>query len=123
MTKPRSSSVRYVSTSDVTDPDNYFKQLFLGHPQPTRQDRRARDIALDYHRKCERYDQAVCSKRDDRGYGRPSGGEETHLINVYAKEMREQAEEDARREGIPLSKLHAAIRVVGREIDRGITSV
>ena len=124
MTDFRSGKMRAVSTSDLTDPDSFFRRTYLARPcGPTDEDRRARELALEYHTATERYDRAVCSSRDAHGNGVPTGPGEVGKINRYAQEILKQVRQDAEKEGVSWSKVQAAIRVVGREIDRGCTSV
>lgn len=61
-----------------------FKALLYGDFTPTEEDRRLHELAKQYHKEAEAYDQIVCSGKSKSGAAMPVDAYELRLINRNA---------------------------------------
>ena len=77
-----------------------FQREYLGVPwQMSPQDKQLRDLAIQYHERTERFDQAHCQHRSKRGIAIPSTPGEMILCSRNARRERDELGREAERLG------------------------
>lgn len=90
---------RFKSEQDVSE----FQRFFLNVPQ---QEDPLRKFAEEYHRRCDAFDNTVCTGRSKHGEKCAANGDELMASNRNARSIRKEI---AQREGIPINDLRDAI--------------
>lgn len=88
-----------------------FQREYLGVPwTPTPEEKRLRELALEYHKRTEHFDQAHCQRRNERGIAIPTLPGESAICGRHAKQVRDELGMEALRLGFTAKRLSEEIQ-------------
>jgi hypothetical protein len=90
-----------------------FRRQYMNGSWPSEEEMVLRQLAEEYHERCEQYDVGVCSGRRD-GIAVPRTSEETRLINVNARRVLDDLTPRANAAGYSREALIRAIQKAAR---------
>lgn len=94
-----------------------FQKMFLGTFEPTSQERQLYELADEYERRCESYDQRVCDGRTKRGIAIPANGAQQAMISRHARQVWNELMPQVGALGFDAKQFREAIREAQRRIE------
>lgn len=97
-------------------PGSAFQREYLGVWTPSREEKRLRELAREYHERTEAYDRTICTGPIVRGGIMPATPEQHALINRHAGTVRDELGIEAARLGFSPKQWREAISKAAHEM-------
>lgn len=81
--------------------------------EPTDHEKLLRELAEEYHKRCNEYDNQICTGKNHRGEKVPETTYQYADIVNNARKVRQELEARALRNGLTIGELTGAIQLVG----------